>query len=122
MQSPRGSADTVMGVPAIEHRSRQLFARGEVIGEVERIVTASDTNLAYLILLYTDAPGAAPRQRAKPYFACVFVHRAAALDGEPRIVLVPGRASTAFQHRFTGEDFLVIQAIPRRPPPPGGRG
>src|SRR3981189_1360506 len=107
MQSPRGSADAMMGVPAVENRRRQPFARGKVIGEVERIVPPSDTNLAYLILLYADAPGAAPRQRAKPYFTGVFVGRAAALDREPWIVLVPGRASTAFQHRFTGEDFLV---------------
>ena len=56
MQSSRGSTDAVMGVSTVEDRRGQLVARSEVVGEVERIVTASDTNLAQLILLYTDAP------------------------------------------------------------------
>ena len=67
MQKPRRSADAVVRVAAIEDRRGQSLAGIELVTEVERIVTAGDTNLLELILLDGDAPRAAPRQCAEPY-------------------------------------------------------
>src|ERR1700716_3515835 len=109
MHQTRSLAEPTFGVASIEHGCFQRGARCETVPEVERIVATGDTKPVCGVLLNSDAPGAAPGKRTKPYGAGFFV-AGIARDGEPRIVLMARRAPPTFQHRRPWGQLPLIEA------------
>src|SRR4051794_28931594 len=99
----------------IEYWCFELFAGGKLIAEIERIVAASDSDLAKLILLDGDAPGAAPGERTKPHLAGFFIVFRAALNREPWIVLVSRGAAAAFENGRAWFDLPLLKLPLGRP-------
>src|SRR6185312_155303 len=85
------------------------------IGKVERIESAGDAHLIFLILFDGNLPGTAPAQGSKPYLSMILVLRLASLDRKPRTVLVSCRSTTAFKDDLSGMHRLLLQAPLTRP-------
>ena len=109
VQQARCLADAAAGVAGVENRCAQGFARRQRPGEIERVETAGDPYLMQHALLHGDAPGAAPGQRAEPHVTVILGPVAAALDREPRVVLVAGGTAPALQHGVAGRDRAGLQ-------------
>ena len=114
VQQPRGPAQPVRRIPAVEHRRLQRLARVQHVAEIERVEAAGHAHAVELVPLHRDAPRAAPRQRAEPHLAVLLVGRAF-LDGEPRVGLVAGRAAAALEHARPPPQRLLVQRPLARP-------
>src|SRR5580658_5357989 len=117
MQQTRGSAQAVIGIAAIKYGRFEMFTGFEFIAEVEGIETAGDADGVQLSMFNGDAPGAGPRQRAKPDFAVLFAgrHRSrgerATIAGnrKPRIGLMACGSAAAFDDARAAENWFLIQ-------------
>src|SRR6185437_17097349 len=74
-----------------------------------------DPHLMQHVLVDANAPRAAPGQGTKPHLTVLFVPLAAALDGEPRVVLVAGGTAAATEVDGTRHDRAGLQVPLARP-------
>ena len=109
MQQPGGAPYSFVGKSAIERRRVQFLAGRKLVSKIEWINAAGDTHLMCLIFFYGDLPGATPSQRTEPYIAMIFIRLVASLDGEPRILLVSRRSTTAFKNNLSRMHSLLLE-------------
>ncbi len=107
MQQARSRAETLARIAAIKGGRVERLAGRERVGEVEGVEPAGDAHLLVGRLLHSDAPVAAPAQRAEPD-AAVLLAGIPGVDGKPRVDVVAGVSLAAFQHLHALVDGLVV--------------
>ena len=117
VQQPRRAAQTVIRVASIKNWCLQLLARFQFVAKIKWVEAAGHAHRIELVPLDRYPPRTGPRQRAKPDFPVLLIGddcsgaglARVARNRKPRICLMAGRSSAAFDHPGPADDWLLIE-------------
>src|SRR4029077_7891396 len=117
MQDAGCLAHPALGVAGVKRRRGERLLCRQAIGEVEGIVSTRNPHLEVGGLLDADLPVSTPAQRSEPNVAFLLVAIVVAIECEPRVHLVAGNSTPAFEHLRSGlHRFFVELPLPAPAP------
>src|SRR5882724_3199309 len=123
MQQSRRAAQTMIRIASIKNWCLELLTRFQFVAKIKWVEAAGHAHRIELVALDGNSPRTRPRQRAKPDFPVLLIGddwpgaglARVARNRKPRIRLMTGRSSPAFDHPRSADDWLLIQRPLARP-------